>query len=219
MVNRDAVNTAVTTARNAKQSAESALSGATDATLMAALNEAIKVADDNLKAATMSAESDALKTAVELVTGADPEAEGYPMMPAQHGKAVAMAIGGALMPTDSANGAGVRVPDLVNTEPNAKTFPDAVNMNNHVGSTWADIVGAGNITKMRIATDTGGTDEVDAASIADQPRSSIAAVDELTPTQLEDGAQHDGTYKGIPARYSALVTIVESWRMLTTETR
>ena len=96
--NRDAADNAVTTARNAKQSAESALSGATDATLMAALEEAIKVADDNLKAATMSAEGEALKMAVELVTGDNPEAKGYPTTPAQHGKAVAMAIGGALMP-------------------------------------------------------------------------------------------------------------------------
>ena len=82
--------------------------------------------------------------------------------------------------------------------------PDAVNMNNHVGSTWADIVGAGNIMKMRIARSNDATDEVDAASIADQPRSSVATGDaDLTGMGLEDGAQHDGTYKGIPGTVSA----------------
>ena len=195
LANRDTANDAVTTARNAKQSAESALGGVTDATLMAALNEAIKVADDNLKAATMSAESDALKTAVELVTGADPEAEGYPMMPAQHGKAVAMAIGGALMPMSDILGARMRGTHADADAPDAMRFPDAVNMNNHVGSTWAEIVGAGNITKMRIATGTDATKEVDAASIEGRP---LREGDDLTAEQLADGAQHPGFYKGIP---------------------
>ena len=168
---------------------------------MAALNKAIEVATAELKAATLSAESDALKMAVELVTGADPEAEGYPTMPAQHGKAVAMAIGGALMPTSSSDGARMRGTHYADA-PDAMMFPDAVNMNNHVGSTWADIVGAGNITKMRIATtdadNTIATDEVDAASIVDQPASFVTTVEDLTGMGLEDGAQHVGTYKGIP---------------------
>ena len=197
--NRDAANNAVTTARNAKQSAESALSGATDATLIVALEEAIKVADENLKAATMSAEGDTLKAAVELVTGTtDPEAEGYPKTPAQHGEGVAMAIGGALMPTSTSDGAGMRVPVLADAAPDAMGFPDAFNMDNHVGSTWAKIVGAGNIMKMRIATATDDTDEVDAASIADQPLSYVTVGAGLAGMNLEDGAQHDGNYKGIP---------------------
>ena len=80
------------------------------------------------------------------------------------------------------------------------TFEDAVKMNNHVGKTWAEIVGTATM-KMRIATDPDDTDPVDAASIEDQPRSSITAGDEamLIPggDGLEDGAQHVGTYKGI----------------------
>ena len=82
----------------------------------------------------------------------------------------------------------------------ADTFEDAVKMDNHVGKTWADIVGT--TMKMRIATDPDDTDRVDAASIEDQPRSSITAGVQamLTPggDGLEDGAQHVGTYKGIP---------------------
>ena len=198
--NRDAANKAVIDATTAKQNAENA-SGGTNTALVAALEEAIKAAEDAVDAATKSAESDVLKTAVELVTGADPDADDYPMMPAQHGKAVAMAIGGALMPMSDILGARMRGTHGDTDAPDATMFPDAVNMNNHVGSTWADIVGAGNITKMRIASSMTATEEVDAASIADQPSSSVTDFDGvgvLTGTGLVDGAQHPGAYKGIP---------------------
>ena len=165
--------------------------------MVAALEEAIKEAEDAVDAATKSAESDVLKTAVELVTGAEPEADGYPMDAAAHGKMVAEDIGGALMPTSTTDGSGERVPDLADMAPDADGFPDAVNMNNHVGSTWAEIVGAANIMDMRIATGLTDTASVPAASIADQPRSSITADTDLTGMDLEDGAQHPGNYKGI----------------------
>ena len=224
--NRDAANAAVTTARNAKQSAESALGGVTDATLMAALEEAIKVADDNLKAATMSAESDALKTAVELVTGADPEAEGYPMMPAQHGKAVAMAIGGALMPTerypDGARSEGTHTGDRIRI-PEAMMFPDAVNMNNHQGSALGPRSSVQAIS-LRCVIAGPGTDDTEPRwtqrRFADHDHYgcsiSYLAGRHLTGSgnTYADGAQHDRPqqlqgHSGL--RYSALAEAIALW--------
>ena len=187
-------NDAVTMAETALQSAKGALSGATDDSLIAALEETIGVAKKRLAEAKMSAESDALKDAVELVTGDNPEEEGYPMTPAEHGEMVAMAIGGALGPISTTDGAGLRVDH--GAVPPDDAFEDAVTDNNHVGSTWAEIVGT--TMKMRITKRADDTDPVDAASIADQPTSSVTDVADLTGMGLEDGAQHPGNYKGIP---------------------
>ena len=129
---RDDANEAVTTAQAAVDDAKTALAdvdpaGDYSGSLTRALEAAIKVAEAGLEKATDEAESDALKTAVELVTGDDPEADDYPMTPAQHGRAVAMDIDAALSPTDVDNGAPDRgmhtTPDAA---PAADAFEDAV---------------------------------------------------------------------------------------------
>ena len=84
---------------------------------------------------------------VEGINGDDPEAEGYPTTPAQHGRAVAMDIAMALAPTAVGNGARMRGEHSAMAP--ADTFKDAVLMNDHQGSTWAEIVGT--VVDKRIA--------------------------------------------------------------------
>ena len=193
---KDALDSAKASAGDLGLDIEAEMS--TDA-LTRALKEAIGVAETQYMAAMQSRDSDALKNAVEIITGAEPEAEDYPMEPLDHGKAVAMDIGGALMATSTTDGAGTRVMHgaVAATE---STDPSETHVkgDNHVGSTWADIVGAGNIMKMRIAISTDDTDLVNAASITDEPRSSITLEGPLNAVQLEDGAEHEGDYKDIP---------------------
>ena len=113
---RDDANAAVTTAQAAVDDAKTALAAVDPArdysgSLTRALEAAIKVAEAELEKATDEAEGDALKAAVVAVEGGDPDAEGYPMTPAQHGRAVAMEIDAALSPTSvSQRGPGERHP-------------------------------------------------------------------------------------------------------------
>ena len=102
---------AATNAETALQDAEDALEDATEhaadnASLIAALDAAIKAAETAVKTATDARDGEALKDAVAEVTGAD---EDEPMSAADHGQMVAMAIGGALGPTTSTDGGGLRV--------------------------------------------------------------------------------------------------------------
>ena len=102
-------NAAVMTAQTALDDAKEALDAVDkdadySGSLTRALEAAIVVAEAELEKATDEAEGDALKMAVELVEG-DPDAEEYPMTPAQHGRAVAMDIDAALSPTSVNNGA------------------------------------------------------------------------------------------------------------------
>ena len=97
---------AATNAETALQDAEDALEDATEhaadnASLKAALDAAIEAAKADVKTATDARDSEELKEAVAAVTGAD---EDEPMSPADHGKAVAMDVGGALMPLSPADG-------------------------------------------------------------------------------------------------------------------
>ena len=130
---------AKTAAVNAKTAAE-ALDADTahKASLLAFLNEAIKVADAQIKAATLSRDRDDLEEAVDAVTGgedADPQGT-----PASLAKAVAMAVGEALggMSTDAAirGDIGDEVSDIPLT-----TVMNVVRMNDSQGKTWAGIVG------------------------------------------------------------------------------
>ena len=113
-----AANDAVNTANAAVQSAKDALVVAKALpsddpnrdTLIAALEDAIKAAEGHAKAAADSrgGEDDALAVAVKVIKGDDPEAEGYPMTPAQHGRAVAMDVAMALVPASEMDGARMR---------------------------------------------------------------------------------------------------------------
>ena len=89
-------------AGTALQEAKDALEYATkhfadNASLKAALDAAIKAAEIHVTTATEARDGYALKDAVAVVTGADKD---EPMSAADHGKKVAMAIGGALGPHD-----------------------------------------------------------------------------------------------------------------------
>ena len=155
-------------------------------TLIAALEDAIKAAEVHAKAAADSrgGEDDALAVAVEVIKGDDPEAEGYPMTPAQHGRAVAEDIAMALGPMDGTDGARMRGAHG-NTAP-ADTFKDAVMMNDHQGSTWTEIVGVENVRDLRIGVAGGGTKRVSAASFDGM------AVTFITASAPEAGAVADG---------------------------
>ena len=80
-----------------------------NSSLDAAIAAAIEAAEGAVKAATASRDDETLKTAGEEVTGADPEAEGYPTTPTDIAEGVAMDIGMALLPTTGDDGAGTRV--------------------------------------------------------------------------------------------------------------
>ena len=186
--------TAATDAETALQEAKDALEDATEhaadnASLMAALDAAIKAAEADVKTATDARDGDALKDAVALVTVDEDE----PMSAADHGQMVAMAIGGALGPTNLNDGSGMRVAALAN-EPALEAM-NAVSMNDHTGKTWAEIVGE--TSKKRIGVDgMTTTSEVDAASIAGMTLTSTrtATVAEMFE---DNGVQVDAPYKGI----------------------
>ena len=197
---RDAAAKAVMDAQTALDNARAAMVHAADladddaskASLVAALKAAIMKGESHLKAATGHRDGDPLKMAVEMV-GGDPEAEGYPMTPPDYGKAVAMAIGEAL--GGELTTAGIARGTIAAALPDDEGMNE-VAMNDHQGDTWAEIVGAANISKLRIAADADSTEEVDAASIAGMTLTSTrtATVAEM----LEDnGVQVAATYKGI----------------------
>ena len=81
---------------------------------------------------------------------------------------------------------------MLDADPGAMMFPDAVRMNDHQGSTWTEIVGVENVRDMRIGAMTGGgggTEVVKAASFAGMALTFITvaqppAVDE----EIADGA-------------------------------
>ena len=218
--NAQAVLDAQTDANEAVDIADAAVQSAKDAlvvaealpsddpirdTLIAALKDAIKAAEVHAKAASDSRGDDDgdLAMAVEGIIGDDPEAEGYPMTPAQHGRAVAMDIAMALGPTDADNGARKRGAHFdMAAEAPADTFKDAVRMNDHQGSTWAEIVGT--VVDKRIAVTGTGTKAVKAALIEGQTGTDVH--DDLTAmggtddtAKYADGVQFAGSEQnGIP---------------------
>jgi hypothetical protein len=119
------------------------------------------------------------------------------MTAADHGKAVAMDIGMGLMATDPIDD-GSRMRGDHGTTPPEDTFMDAFEGENHVGHTWAEIVGMANIMEMRIASAEDDTDPVPAASIDGQPTTFVVNSSDLVDAGLDDGKEHAGTYMGIP---------------------
>ena len=189
---RDEANGAVTTAEAALQSAKDALEPdavATDA-LTRALMAAITVAEDAVDSITMKRDSAELVAAVELVTGNDPDAEGYPGTPAEIAKGVAESIGSALGPVSDTDGAGTGVTVTATPTLPAMHVPE----NNAVGETWATIVG--DTVIKRINDGAGGTFEVDAASFEGMAVSNVTG-DLTLEGALDDGKEYPGTYMDI----------------------
>ena len=210
--NAQAILDAETDANEAVDIADAAVQSAKDAlvvakalpsddpnrdTLIAALEDAIKAAEVHAKEAADSRgdEDGPIAKAVEDITGDDPEAEGYPMTPAQHGRAVAMKIAMALAPTSVTMGARMRG-EHGTTAPVVANFPDAVMMNDHQGSTWAEIVGT--VVDKRIAEGTG-TKAVKAALIEGQMGTDVHLTDLANTGEYDDGVQFPGSdQNGIP---------------------
>ena len=109
-----------------------------------------------------------------------------------------MAIGEALG-GETTDAALPRAPTIAAAAPEAEAggFASLVKMDDHQGKTWAEIVGAANVSKMRIATGADDTDEVDAASFAGMALTFITG----SPPEVgdvADGMQFgDANYKGI----------------------
>ena len=168
------------------------------AALLAAIDAAIEVAEEQLEAVTEIRDGDDIKNAVNEVTGgeeADPQGS-----PRSIANSVGMDIASALQATSPTNGAGLRHTHGT-TAPVEADVPEALRvvMNDRVGMTWAEIVGE--TQKMRIATSATDTNEVDVASIAGMALvSSQTLTDRSTDEDAveEDGLQTEATYKGIP---------------------
>ena len=181
---------ALQAARDAKAEAEALPSDHTNrGSLIAALDAAIGYAEERVEAAREQAEGMALDAAVTAVEGTDTN---NPMGPVSHGEAVATAVVGALGPAGGNDGQGARVEfDYV-----AAAIPDgAVEMDDHQGMTWAEIVGDDNLSDMRIAVTGGGTRPVKAASVAGMDAS--AAIPVNTPANaVADGTEFTNAVNG-----------------------
>ena len=181
---------ALQAARDAKAKAEALPSDHTNrGSLIAALDAAIGYAEERVEAAREQAEGMALDAAVTAVEGTDTN---NPMGPVSHGEAVAAAVGDALGPAGGNDGRGARVEfDYI-----AATVPDgAVEMDDHLGMTWAEIVGEANLRDMRIGMTGGGTRPVKAASVAATDAS--AAVPVNTPANaVADGTEYTNAVNG-----------------------
>ena len=113
-----------------------------------------------------------------------------------------MAIGEAL--GGESTEAGLPRGEIATTVPDMATVMNAVRMNDHTGKTWAEIVGAAKISKMRITRAVNTTEEVDVASIAGMTAEDVNA--NLTDmggvdsgNTYADGTQTTGSeYNGIP---------------------
>ena len=188
VVNAEAAKTAAETAKTAAEALDA--DNAHKASLIAALDAAIVVAEAQIKAATLSRDRDDLEAAVDAVTGgenADPQGT-----PASLAKAVAMAVGEALggMSTDAA----IRG-EIVNEVDNipAPTVMNVVRMNDSQGKTWAGIVGD-KAMESRVGPD---RTAVMIASIDGMTAADVHADQDFTGTFM-DGQQITGAnYKGI----------------------
>ena len=135
-----------------------------------------------------------LKAAVAMVKGATPLVDGYPMMPAARGKAVATSVKAALA------AAITPVTDLSSTP--APTHATVMNDGMAISAmTWAMIVGESNVMKMRIgeiASGGGITPGNGVLSVASIAGMDASAVDKSgTPVLVSTGTFSDGMGYGI----------------------
>ena len=198
---RAAANAAVTAVETGLAGAREALVAAEDlpegnefrASVVAALKEAIEVAEAQLVVVKGHAGGSELAMSVERVTGADAN---DPMTASELGQAVAADILGALSP--GGNGAWQR--GRHGSTPPADSVQGAVRMNDRQGQTWEEIVtrAGGEVIDTRIA-DGAGTRAAKAASVAGKALDS--AIPRNPPQQtgdVTDGTQFSGgSYDGI----------------------
>ena len=207
-----AAEQALKDAEEAKTTAMDLDDGATKTSLLAALDLVIEHAKSQIMAAKMArdvspvqadgttptTEVDSLKEAVALVKGPNPLADGYQMMPAARGKAVATSVKTALGSANITAGADI------------STAPDYATLMNNGSSimamTWAMIVGEDNVMDVRQLDATNSEiDQVKAMSVMGSMASDLLDTGSLptdsntnTPgIQNNDGALFDASYMGI----------------------
>ena len=207
---------AINEANDAKTAAEMAKTETEDADVIEALEQAISNADTEIAAAQKVLDGDALAGYVNVVTGGE---DADPMgTPESVAKKVAMDVAMALGPTSNTDGTGLRV-DFLTAVPTDATTEVAALRNtttgsenpvakankftgdNHMGKTWAMIVGEDNVMKMRLGTIDGtgvltaGNAEVSVASLEGMTAADVSTTD-LT-TVNADGQTAAGDYMGI----------------------
>ena len=215
MAAKDAVTDAQTALNNAKaaktKAGDLADTDANKATLIAALDEAIKVAEEQLEAAKKSRDGRDLEAAVEDVTGgpkADPQGT-----PRSIADAVGTHISNSLIPdagNDNTNGLG-RDRGTHGTDAPATTIAKEhkVIMDDAKGQTWAEIVGEGNLMTKPIGENRAG---VKVTSVAGKAPAKVWATVPGTITALGTNAATDGAtfenanYSGIPGAVYCLGT-------------
>ncbi len=186
---------ALQAAMAAKTAAEAlAADDAGRAGAIAAAEEAIKQATAQKEAAMaiVNAAVDAaagiqsLKEAVQTVKGANPLADGYPKMPAAHGKDVATSVKTAL-------GSITRSLDLTSiTATTVPMYATRMHDGSDIGAmTWAEIVGEDNVMSVRIANT-----PTMVASVAGMTASDV---DVASTTRLTSGGgtASDGVYADV----------------------
>ena len=186
--------------RTKKTAAEAARMGlADDNPLAVLLDGAIMRADTQIGIATMVLEetgAGSLRSYVEMVTGTD---MAMPTPAADKGREVAMAIAGALGPTDATDGAGLRVNHVATLPPDDVAMANRYMMDDAMGMTFAAIVGAGNLMDMRVAATGGGTRIVRATSVDGMKTMDLFST---VPGSIAtaDGTEIDADveYRGIP---------------------
>ena len=219
--NAESVLAAKTTADNAVTITEGAVSDLERADMDAdeydnsaldsAIAAALEVAEQAVKDATAQSDSDALQTAVQMVTGSD--AENLRTSTAIQER-VAMAVGMALM-ADTTSGAipgsGVRVEhdtvvgSGVGSVAGARTAKLlTADMSDHQGMTWEEIVGSSNVMDTRIGATGSTTAAVKAASVSGMTLTTGQTATDAD--MMENNGAQSGTlevgstvsYKGIP---------------------
>ena len=196
------LETARTDTRTKKTAAMTARKGlAADDPHAVLLDGAITRADAQITAATTVLEETgdgSLQSHVEMVTGTD---TAMPMTAADKGREVAMAIDGALGPTDANNGAGLRVTHGTVLPPDTVAEANRYMTDDAMGKTFAMIIGAGNLMDMRVAATGGGTRTVKAMSVDGMKTMDLFSTGNVPSTiETGDGEEIDTNveYKGIP---------------------
>ncbi len=206
-----AANTAVTTAETQVTNLNTADTNAdtyNNATLDKAIADALKVAQQAVKDAKAERDGDMLKGYVAMVTGTDKDDV---KTPTDTQKTVAMQISGALAPKVGSVQEAARVMHYASAAADQAVVKMArddedltVDLDDHQGMTWEQIVGSGVVDK-RIASD-GATKAVRAMSVSGMTVTSTAVVtvgDAVTDngTQVVTDTASENAYKGIPGTY------------------
>ena len=206
---------AIMAAKEDKMEAEAAKAETEDADVIEALNDAISNAEDEIEAAEMVLNGDALAGYVNMVTGGE---DADPMgTPESVAKKVAMAVAMALGPTSDTDGTPARVTpsatvptaapsgtrNTTGGSENPVAKANKLATDNHMGKTWAMIVGEANVMKMRLGTIdssgalTPGNAEVSVASLEGMTAADVTTTTLTDGTIDADGGTTPGSYMGI----------------------